>query len=263
MRPLIFSMGFNYYDRIWARCIDTHRAYAERIGADYLFVGRAEPTPLVMEAAWLKIPLLMSALAAGREWVLFVDADAAFSSRAPDFRIEAEEGKDVYMAAGVTGRVNSGVIMVRNTPSAFDLFLTILANAGKKLPPEDVVGWGENGEVIHFSKNYSNLKYLPQSWNNNYDINLSDNIRHYSAGKMRAQYVFNESEVEAEASMLQWKKSNKRRHDAGNSKFYLRFYKDLAFLFDEAVQAHSEFAPLDLVALVQKKKAESAAVTGA
>ncbi len=187
---MIFSIGFNGYERLWHRCVDSHRRYADRHGYRYLTYGAGVTTPLSMESAWLKIPLMIAALDAGHPWLLFVDADTMFSDDAPRFEIVEQDGKDVYLAKGFSGRPNSGVIAVKNTPRARRLFLDILSSAGMPLPRRDRVGWGENGEVIHHLRSYDGFGQLERKWNNNTDLNLKDYIRHFSTGVMRDSYDY-------------------------------------------------------------------------
>jgi hypothetical protein len=189
---MIFSIGFNGYDRLWKRCVDSHRRYAERLGDRYLIYGAGVTTPLSMESAWLKIPLIIAALDAGHPWVLFLDADTTVADDAPRFESVVECDKDVYLANGFSGRPNSGVMAVKNTPRARQLFVDILRSAGMPLPRRDRVGWGENGEVIHHLRSYPGFALLDRKWNNNTDVDLKDYIRHFSTGVMRDTYDYGE-----------------------------------------------------------------------
>ncbi len=193
-RPLVISMGFNGYQWIWKRAATSHRAYCDRQNYDYIFVKRPHFTALLMECAWLKLPLLIGALSAGREWVLFIDCDTVISDDCPPLESVAETNKSLFMANGFSGRINSGVILVRNSPPVVALLNRIVANALSPLPPEDEVGWGENGHVIHYAKSFSGLRLLGSAWNNNQDHKLRDYIRHYSAGPMRQHYRFTPTE---------------------------------------------------------------------
>ncbi len=104
--------------------------------------------------------------------------------------INAVEGKDLYLANGFSGRANSGVIIVRSSERVVSLLSTMYVNALNPLPAEDDVGWGENGHVIHYAKDYEGLQVLDQRWNNNFAPELEDYFRHYSAGPMRKFYKF-------------------------------------------------------------------------
>ena len=193
-KPLMISMGFNGYQWAYRRNIETQRAYAQRQGYDYVFVERPAFSPLLMECAWLKIPLLIAALTAGRPWALFLDSDIEAKESTPAVETVFEEGKTLYLANGFSGRPNSGVILVRQDPAVISVLQTMLGHALMTLPAEDDVGWGENGHVIHFAKNFPGLKILPQVWNNNQDPDLDDYFRHYSAGPMRKFYRFTRGE---------------------------------------------------------------------
>ena len=188
-RSLVFSMGFNGYQRIYGRNIETQRAYCARHGMDYEFLDRPFFTPLLMECCWLKVPLILAALDQGWPWVVYIDCDVEVRVSCPDLHSLERPGKHLYMATGYSGRLNSGVIIVKNSPEVRALFQRILDGAQKVLPPEDDVGWGENGHIIHFAKNSPLLEIIPPQWNNNHDPALADYLRHYSAGPMRPLYA--------------------------------------------------------------------------
>ena len=190
-RPLVFSIAFNGYQWLYQRNIRTHRAYANQHGFDYVLVDDPPVTGLFMECCWVKLPLIMSALAQGRDWVFFIDADAEIRSTCPDFRSLAKSGKSLYMAHGFSGRVNSGVIIVRNSPEIREFLATVVSGFAKVIPPADDVGWGENGHIIHFTRNAPFLEVIPPAWNNNHSPELADHVRHYSAGPMRKLYRMN------------------------------------------------------------------------
>lgn len=188
---LVFSMAFNGYQYFFRKSIETHRVYARTHGFEYAFIDRPRVTRLMLECAWLKLPLILSALARGYKWVLFVDADAEFRPGCPSIVSVVEPNKSVFMVNGHSGRVNSGVILVRNTPDTLEMFAKTLRGFDSTLPPEDFVGWGENGHVIHYTKHFDGLHILPAQWNNNRDPAMQDYIRHYSDGVMRNLYPWN------------------------------------------------------------------------
>ncbi len=188
-RTLMFSMAFNGYDLLYNRCIRSQRAYADRHGYLYRFVNRPRWTSLTRECAWLKIALVIRALRRGYDWVFFIDADAEVKPDAPPIQQLAEPGKSVYLVPGWSGRVNSGVLIVRNAPEALAMFQTILDNAENPVPDEDSISWGENGHVIHYSKNQPFVKLCDRKWNNNSDPAMPDYVRHYSNGPMRDTYT--------------------------------------------------------------------------
>ncbi len=187
-QTLMFSMAFNGYDVLYNKCIRSQRAYAERQGYMYRFVSRPRWTSLTRECAWLKIALMIRALERGYGWVFFIDADAEVKPDTPPIQQLAEPTKSVYLVPGWSGRVNSGVLIVRNSADAIEMFRNILENAQKPVPDEDALSWGENGHVIHYSKNQAFVKICDRKWNNNADPAMDDYIRHYSNGPMRDTY---------------------------------------------------------------------------
>jgi hypothetical protein len=187
-RVLIFSIGLNGYGLVYARCIASQRAYAKRQGYDYVLVNRPLIPVEPCISSWVKIPLMLAALAEGYDWVFFVDADCEISRDAPPITSIHISDKSLYMVPGYSGRVNAGVIIAVNSSATRSFFRTLIDNCGRAVPEEDQALY-ENGHVIHYSKGQPFLHLLDRRWNNNADPVLKDFIRHYSAGgPMRILY---------------------------------------------------------------------------
>ena len=184
-RVLVYCVALNFYDLVYDRNIESHRRYAQANGYGYALVRRPAFVS-VRESVWLKVPLMEAALKAGWDWVLFLDADCEIRADAP--RVESlDDGvSSVFLAAGFSGNVNSGVIPARNAPESRAFFARVTEAAGDDVPEAD---WGENGHIIHFARSLPSLKVLDRRWNNNADPDMQDYVRHYSAGgPMRALY---------------------------------------------------------------------------
>lgn len=186
---LMFSMAFNGYDVLYNKCVRSQRAYARQRGYTYCLVNRPRWTSLTRECAWLKIALMITGLERGYDWVFFIDTDAEVKPHTPPIQSLAEPGKSVYLVPGWSGRVNSGVLIARNTADAAALFRRILENADRPVPEEDAISWGENGHVIHYAKHQPCVKICDRAWNNNAQPEMPDYIRHYSNGPMRDTYT--------------------------------------------------------------------------
>ncbi len=187
-KTLVFSVAINGYHWKYKKNIDSHRAYAAKQGYRYVVVDRPVISLLDMECAWLKVALMIEALKAGYQWVLFVDADAEIRPEAPPIESLDEVGKCLYMARGYSQRINSGVLIAKQSEAACQFFRKVLENSDLPLSKADDVGWGENGHIIHFAKDNPSLKLISRRWNNNGDFFLKDHIRHYSAGPLREKY---------------------------------------------------------------------------
>lgn len=187
-KNLIFSIALNGYDHVFSRLPPTQRAYASRIGCDYVLVNSPAFSTMGRECAWLKVVLLVAALRQCRGKVLFIDADVEVRCDAPSIFGEYLDPYDLYMAHGFSGRPNSGVILAGE--SAVSILLDILRRRRLALSPEDDVGWGENGHMIAAAKTYPKFGLLGPEWNNNRDPSMHDHFRHYSDGPMRSAYGF-------------------------------------------------------------------------
>lgn len=189
---LVFTVGYNGYDAIWEDCVNATKAYCDRLQYSFCIVGQDTYTDLSMESAWVKIPLIIAAIDAGHQELMFIDSDARPSADCPNFSDLFSEGKDVYIANGFSGRPNSGVMIIRPSRKSRAFFKEVLEIAGKKIPRKHVVGWGENGEVINVASRSETFQSISHKWNNNRDPELDDYVRHYSAGPMRRVYKFKE-----------------------------------------------------------------------
>ena len=185
---LVFSIALNGYQYYYKDNINSHREYSERYGYDYQCVSKPIVSATGIECAWLKIPLILAAFRRGYKWVMFIDADARINESCPSISEFEDFTESIFMARGYSERFNSGVIITRNQKESSDFFNKIITERNKSLPEEDNVGWGENGHVIHFSRNNPNVRKIDKVWNNNHTIELDDYIRHFSAGPMRSLF---------------------------------------------------------------------------
>jgi hypothetical protein len=185
----VFSIATNDFDIFFRRCIKSHQDYADRQGYCYRLIVPPRPTDKGDRVGWLKIPMVLAALERGYDWVMFLDADCEVTARAPRVESIEQPDKSLYLVLGHTKRVNSGVILVKNTPESRDFFRTVLANAEEPVPTDGFPPFPyENGHMIHYSRSFAGLELLDQRWNNNVDLNLADYVRHYSGGEMRSAY---------------------------------------------------------------------------
>ncbi len=185
-KTLVFSIAFKGYQYLYENFLASHQAYAERFGYNFLAISKPGFCFLGMECAWLKLSVLHRALQLGYDTVMFVDADACIAENAPAIESCLQAGKYLYMARGYSGRFNSGVIIARNHAELREDLRRLLAAPHTPIPAEDQVGWGENGHLIHLARRRAYVGELDWRWNNNYQLEQADFIRHYSAGPMRA-----------------------------------------------------------------------------
>lgn len=191
-KVLMFSLATYGYDIIWDQCIQSHKQYAHRHSYDYFCINHVPRGYTNDQVVWAKLPLIV-------EWckyydrVVFVDADCMIQKGCPAIQTLEQENKYLYMAPGFSGRINSWVIIGKNSNELIKKFNQITANKETELPQEDsvwwVFGWGENGHMIHYCKDWPHLQLLDKKRNNNHQPDLDDYIRHFSWwGPMRWHY---------------------------------------------------------------------------
>jgi hypothetical protein len=188
---LVFSIALNGYQWMYKDCIASHRRYADRHGYTYQVVTRPYATSIGVECCWLKITLMIEALDNGYDAVLFVDADAYVQSHAPKLSSVLLPDKFIYLAKSYSGRYNSGVMLIKNHSQVSQLLNTIITARHQPILAENDVGWGENGHIIEYTKHCQFVSTLNRSWNNTYDPDLNDYIRHFSFGPLRTNLWLN------------------------------------------------------------------------
>jgi len=185
---LVFSIALNGYQWRYKSLLASHKSFAESKGYQYVAVTQPVLSLLGEEVAWLKIKLILEAMNAGYEWVVFLDADTRVSKHTPSINQLANPSKHIYACKGYSGRLNSGVLIIENNQFTYHLFSIIIKHATKPVPKEDDVGWGENGHFIHYTKHCDFLSIIDNRWNNNHNPTLNDYIRHYSQGPLHNDF---------------------------------------------------------------------------
>lgn len=185
---LIFSIALNGYQWLYKDCIASHQGYAKKHGYCYQVVSRPFITELGAECCWLKLTLTLAAFNAGYQKVLFVDADAHINELAPAIETTIQPEKYIYLAKSYTGRFNSGVMFMLNHEVTITWLKTVLSSRMTAVSEQDSVGWGENGHIIKCSKNCTFIEVINRRWNNTYDPDLNDYIRHFCFGPLRRNF---------------------------------------------------------------------------
>ena len=185
---IVFSVALNGYQWRYKSLLASHKNYAKDQGYHYVAVTQPVISLLGEEVAWLKVKLILEAMKAGYDWVVFLDADTRVAEHAPPIHQVAMPNKHFYACKGYSGRLNSGVLVIENTKCTYQLFSKIINHATHPIPKEDDVGWGENGHVIHYTKHCDFLLFIDNRWNNNQNPTLTDYIRHYSQGPLHDSF---------------------------------------------------------------------------
>lgn len=182
---LIFSIALNGYQWRYRNHLASHRRYAQKHNYHYQVVTKPFFSPLGIECCWLKLTLMHTALLAGYQQVMFLDADTHVHDHCPPLQSILIPTKCIYMAKGYSKRFNSGVMIVSNCQQARDWIHQIIKNRHQPVEPRHDVGWGENSHIISHSEDCQFIKELAKKWNNTNELNLNDYIRHHNHGPLR------------------------------------------------------------------------------
>jgi hypothetical protein len=181
----IVSVATPDYARTWAFCIASHRAYCDANGIKYsLFSGLDQP----LHPKWSKLQYTLDALGSA-DGVMLLDSDAEFSPTCPHFGnlLNEHPGADILYANGVSGRLNSGVVVFRGGASsvASDYLLRCLEQRTTPVQSSNfVTAEGENGHLIQIMQEErfrSKSFILSRDWNCTVPEGFdSAYIRHYT-----------------------------------------------------------------------------------
>jgi len=190
-KTLLFSIALNGYQWIYKKELDSHKRYANKYNYDYQAVTRPYFSSMGVECCWLKLTLMRTALLAGYQRVMFIDADATVKQNCPSVETLFIDNKYIYMAKGYSKRFNSGVLIVRNNPQVIDWLTRVIDSRMLNIANKNSVGWGENGHIIELSQNCSFICEIDQKWNNTYDRTMTDFIHHKNCGPLRTSLIDN------------------------------------------------------------------------
>ena len=187
----MFTIALNGYEKTFKDCIDSQREYCNKNNYEYVVIDYSPRAMQPIEAAWIKIPLILSALKNKYQWVAFIDSDCEIREFTPPFDqylSEKDDEKSLFISLGKSQRLNSGVMIIRNSPESVKFFEDVYGFIDSKVPDTDKTPF-ENGHIIYFGKNNSNIFVLDHNtWNNNSVIDDQSYIQHYSSGLLREYY---------------------------------------------------------------------------
>ncbi|MBF9237485.1 DUF273 domain-containing protein [Hymenobacter sp. BT683] len=192
-RTLVLSIALGGYDLVFRNCIKSQQDYCDRLGYEYRLITDSHYKLTASVSSWLKIVLIIKALKSGYDTIFFIDADCLVRPHTPGIEQIVADTESIYVAQGYSGRINAGVIIVKNTPQSLAFFQNILDKCEIKVPQDDYALY-ENGHMIHYGKNSPEIKIIPRLlWNNNSEIDEKSYVQHYSGGPLRAVYLNNNS----------------------------------------------------------------------
>ena len=189
-RPTVLTIATPDYLNRWQFCIDSQRLYCKRHEYEHAIIRQPESS---LHPKWAKLEIALGLLISGID-VLLIDCDAEIAADCPPFTdvLTTSAEHDFFFVRGISGRVNSGVLILRGGADSASsaLLRDCLAHRLDKVPPEDFVSEeGENGHIIHFAKKevYARFgKELGLEWNCSNPVRARDAfIRHYT-NRLRA-----------------------------------------------------------------------------
>lgn len=168
MKALLLCVATDGYAALWDFCIESHRAYCKAHGIEYRLVRKCLPG---LNAKWSKLQIARDLLAEGYT-IMLVDADTRISQSAPHYNSTmTNKRKGIYAALGVSGRPNSGVLMLKGGRSRQAIKFLDACLESRETPVSEenhVTSEGENGHVIEWLQkrpHSGNFQALDGRWN--------------------------------------------------------------------------------------------------
>lgn len=176
----------------WNFCVESQKRYAKKHGIEHLVYTQPIDG---LHPKWSKLRYASKALD-DYDGIMLIDADARFSAKAPSFGslfIE-HSAADILFVNGVSGRLNSGVMLFRGGRSIASTYLeTCIERRNVPVAPENfVTSEGENGHLIENLKEErfaGSAHVLPMTWNCTHpNCYQSANIQHFTGPLRQALY---------------------------------------------------------------------------
>ncbi|PNW55017.1 UNVERIFIED_CONTAM: hypothetical protein BEN50_08955, partial [Euhalothece sp. KZN 001] len=166
---------------IFRDCLNSQKEYDFKHNYHYQALTESPPSGISgTMSGWLKIVTICRLLRKGYQKVFFIDADALVRDYAPPIETILEEKKDIYVSYDFSNRINSGVILVRNSKASQSFFRKLHWMSdipGGFLPKEDRNLY-ENGHFIFLAKKEPSVKIISNKWNNTTGESIGEYIWH-------------------------------------------------------------------------------------
>jgi len=187
----VFSVATNGYDRQFKHCIESQKAYCQRLGVPYFLLNGRPPWGIAAhDSAWMKIFMLQYLLKTFMAGVLYLDADCEVTRYSEDFRCldRILPGKSLFAANDFSNRLNGAVIYCRGTLAGRQLMnsLALSAWVPQSFLPRVDRNLYENGHFIWICKKSPHVHVLDQKWNSGLYRDVErPNIIHHGGDVMR------------------------------------------------------------------------------
>jgi len=157
----------NGYEKKYSNLLYSHYIYCKKYNYDYILFTEAIDKPK-WEIIYKTNKLLQKNI---YQILIMIDADIFIQFNSPNIISILSNKFSIYIANGVSKRVNSGLIVLQNNKHALEFFNRImkLENPEKIELKNRVTKEGENGAVIQVLNNnyFNNKKFiLDNKWNN-------------------------------------------------------------------------------------------------
>lgn len=191
MKVTVLCIATNGYDEKWKPCIESQRNYCEKWGFSYFLITEFNEE---VHSKWFKL-FKVQELLKENDVVILLDCDIYILEKSPNILEQLTPAKSVYIANGISGRPNSGVMIFENDDFANKFLEDVLADRNRPVSKDHfVTDEGENGHIIKWCKVHSEIvRTLSRKWNNTlrhifFIFPRPHYFRHYT-NKMKKYYL--------------------------------------------------------------------------
>jgi precorrin-6B methylase 2 len=188
MKIIVTCLVTNSYLPKWIDCIDSQKRYCNKFGFEYDLVQECPHN----NPWWYKIEHVRELLDRDYDCVILLDSDIFIRDTSPSIlEIISVNDKFIFVANGISNRINSGVIILKNHEKVRTFFDQLISDKNNKIDSKDpdfVTSFGENGHIIKHCKNSSIVQIIDSKWNNNRSIQTDDCFRHYCSNRVKPLY---------------------------------------------------------------------------
>lgn len=175
------------YLKKYKKCISSQENYCKKNNYTYYLDSNNSDIIHWKDWYWKKIISAKNLLPTS-DYLVIIDSDCEITNIAEPIESVIDENS-IYYVNGISGRPNSGFLIIKNNNRGNKFLDNVLNKRGKTFPQHFQSTKGENGQVIwELSENSSQTKEIPLKWNCSQPDFLKDAYVIHYTNKMKDYY---------------------------------------------------------------------------
>ena len=188
MTNIIFlCVASDDYLKKYKKCISSQENYCKKNNYTYYLDSDNSNITHWKDWYWKKI-ISAKTLLPTSDYLVIIDSDCEITNIAEPIE-SIIDNNSIYYVIGVSGRPNSGFLIIRNNARGNSFLKNVLDKRYKEFPTEFRADKGENGQVIwELFENKNETKEIPLRWNCSQPKFLKDAYVIHYTNKMKNYY---------------------------------------------------------------------------